>query len=51
MVHDPVSAVPDNQRDAHGADEINQRKEDRIIEDRVDVRFAMLIVDVRKARD
>ncbi len=49
VTHDAITAVPDNQRDAHRADEVDERKKDRIVEDRFDVRIAMLVVDLGKA--
>src|SRR5207253_10428149 len=49
VLHHAVTTEPYNQCNAHGANEINQREKDRIIKNRVDVGFAMLVVDFRKA--
>ncbi len=49
MLHHAIAAVPDNERNADGADEIHQRKKHRVIIDCVDVCFAVVVVDAGKA--
>src|SRR5437667_10495799 len=49
MLHHSVAAKPNNQCNADRANKIYQRKKDGIIKDRVDVCFAMLVIDLSKA--
>src|SRR6266513_4574202 len=44
-----MTTVPDDQSDPDCADEINQRKEDRVIKDCLDIRLAMLVINLGEA--
>src|SRR5262245_66590191 len=45
----PVTAEPDDQRNTGCADQIDERKKDCVIKDRVDVGLAVFVVDFIKA--
>ena len=46
VLHHAVAAVPDDERDADRADQINEREEDRVVEDRFDVRAPVVVVNL-----
>src|SRR5205814_5311137 len=46
VLHHAVAAVPDDERDADRADQVNEREEDGVVEDRLDVRAPVLVVDL-----
>src|SRR5690349_8218941 len=46
VLHYAITAVPDDKCDADRADQIDEREEDRVIKDRVDVRSTIFFVDV-----
>jgi hypothetical protein len=48
VLHHAITAVPDDQRDADRADQIDEREEDCVIKDRVEVRSSILLVVVVK---
>ena len=48
VLHNPIPAIPDNQGNTHRANQVNQRKKHRVIKNRIDVRFAMFVVDFSK---
>ena len=48
QLHDTIAAIPDDQRNPDCPDEINQRKEDRVVEDRVEVGLAIVAIDYIK---
>ncbi len=50
VLHDAISAVPDDQSDADRADQIHEREEDGVVKDRVDIGASILVVDSFKSR-
>ena len=49
VLHHAIAAKPDDQSDAHRADEVDQREEDGVEKDRVDICFAVILVDCLEA--
>src|SRR6185503_5496528 len=48
VLHYAVAAIPNYQCNASCADEINQRKEDRVVKNGIDVGFAIIRIDLAK---
>src|SRR4051794_39189101 len=48
VLHDAIAAIPNDEGDTDRADQIDERKKDRIVKDRLDVGTAILIVDAIK---
>ena len=47
-LHHAIAAEPDDERNADCADQIHEREEDRVVKDRLDVRVAIVVVQIVK---